>query len=205
VSYRGFRPGASVTSVTDATGLTAADVRTLHRRPQLIQSLEWRLPYVMGPAVPAGSDPVRRMVFSFYESQLYRIVIDYDRERTEGLTGGDVIEALAATYGLPTVPDARLAAQADAAHPIAQWNAQGAELVLYQSPGFSGRATAAVFMLTMTEPRLAALSVAASADAVRLDASEAPEREVERLKTAADDEEAEAERSRTINKPSFRP
>jgi hypothetical protein len=38
-------------------------------------------------------------VFSFYNDQLFRLVITYDRGRTDSMTSGDVIEALSQTYG----------------------------------------------------------------------------------------------------------
>ena len=31
-----------------------------------------------------AEDPVEQMVFSFYNNQLFRIVVDYRQERTEG-------------------------------------------------------------------------------------------------------------------------
>jgi hypothetical protein len=34
------------------------------------------------------------MTFSFYNDQLFKIVIDYDRDRNEGLKDADMIDAL---------------------------------------------------------------------------------------------------------------
>jgi hypothetical protein len=204
VSYRGFALGTNVQTVTELANLTAASIRTLYRRPQSLQSLEWRLPYVMGRTAPPATDPVRQITFSFYDDQLYRIVIDYDQERTEGLTARDVIQALTLTYGVPAEPRAGVDAPS-ATDPIAQWVTQAAVLALYQSPGVSGLATAAAFRLTLTSPRLEALAAAAMADAVRLEASDVPQREAARLEQEAEDAEKSAERSRAVNQPNFRP
>ena len=43
-------------------------------------------------------DPVQDVVFSFYNDQLFRIVVNYDSDRTLGLTDTDLIEALSAVW-----------------------------------------------------------------------------------------------------------
>jgi hypothetical protein len=48
------------------------------------------------------ADPVARLVFSFYEDQLFRIVIDYERDRTEGMTEADLVAAISRIYGPPS-------------------------------------------------------------------------------------------------------
>jgi hypothetical protein len=203
VSYRGFSLGTDVQTVAQEANLTAASIRTLYRRPQSLQTLEWRLPYVMGRAVPPGTDPVRQITFSFYDDQLYRILIDYDQERTEGLTGRDVIDSLTLTYGPPTVT--RLDVDGPSGQPIAEWSTPAALLVLHQSPGPSERAAAAVFTLSVTSPRLAALAADAMVAAVRLETSEVPQREVARVEKEAEEARKNAERSRAVNQPNFRP
>ena len=49
--------------------------------------------------------------FSFYDDQLYQVVVSYDRERMEGLTDADVVESLSATYGVPLLAGARTSGQ----------------------------------------------------------------------------------------------
>ena len=88
----------------------------------------WRPPYVMGASTISQSDPVQHIVFTFYEDQLFRLVINYDPERTDGLTDDDMIEALSAMYGLALLqpsskniaaPTSSLLGEMGA--PIAQW------------------------------------------------------------------------------------
>ena len=80
------------------SGLREADTRTSHERPARIQELEWRAPYSRSGSGKA--DPVHDVQFSFYDDQLYQMVVAYDRERMEGLTDTDVIESLTAAYGV---------------------------------------------------------------------------------------------------------
>ena len=42
---------------------------------------------------------MQQIGFSFYNDQLFRLVIDYDRDRTEGMTAADMIEAISSAYG----------------------------------------------------------------------------------------------------------
>ena len=48
------------------------------------------------------TDPVKTILFSFYNGDLFRIVVNYDRDETQGLTTNDMIEALSAKYGTAT-------------------------------------------------------------------------------------------------------
>ena len=94
--YRAYALESSLASIAKTSGARDSDLRTLHVRPSRIQELEWRAPYVMPGRAPV--DPVRSVVFSFYDDQLYRVVVTYDRDRTEGLTDRDVFDAISATY-----------------------------------------------------------------------------------------------------------
>ena len=44
-------------------------------------------------------EPAKQVVFSFYDGELFRIVVNYDRYETEGLTADDLVDAISATYG----------------------------------------------------------------------------------------------------------
>lgn len=62
--------------------------------------LRWRGQYIRRGGTPS-SDPVALLVFSFYEDQLFRIVIDYSSDRTEGMTEADMVAAVSRVYGSP--------------------------------------------------------------------------------------------------------
>ena len=84
----------------------AAAGRSLARKHMMppalgaVEELRWRPQYVRRSVAPS-SDPVARLVFSFFENQLFRIVIDYASDRTEGMTEADVVAAVSRIYGAP--------------------------------------------------------------------------------------------------------
>jgi hypothetical protein len=67
--------------------------------------LEWRAPYVGSGTTLA--DPVREIVFTFYNDALYQVVVSYERDRTEGLTNREMIDSISAVYGMPSLASAR--------------------------------------------------------------------------------------------------
>lgn len=205
--YRNYRLGNSLTSIAALAKVSAAGAKTVHQRPSLIQQMEWwRPPYVMGASTISQSDPVQHIVFTFYEDQLFRLVINYDPARTDGLTDDDMIEALSAMYGLALLqpsskniaaPTSSLLGEMGA--PIAQWADADYSVGLYRS------SFVADFRVVVTSPRLDALAQTASAEALRLDELEAPQREVDRRSKEADETRTAQEKARLANKATFRP
>ena len=208
--YRDFELGANLASVSAATKTTATDAKTIHDRPALIQDLEWRPWYSAIGSSTASVDPVQQIVFSFYNDQLYKMVIDYDHSRTAGMTDADLIEGISATYGIPQKPALRKAAATGTSGnfedgtSIARWGDADQTIVLYRSSDFFGSSTAR-FWLIVTSPRLDVLARTADAQAVRLDEREAPQREIAKQKKDADDAHAADEKARAANKAAFRP
>ena len=97
--YRAYVLESSLETVVTISGARLADAKTLHERPATIQELEWRTPYTRSGSESA--DPVREVAFTFYNNALYRVMVRYDRDRTEGLTDRDLIASLSTTYGTP--------------------------------------------------------------------------------------------------------
>jgi len=204
--YRDYRLGNDLTSVAALAKVSAAGAKTVHQRPSLIQELEWRPPYLMTGPTMTQSDPVQRIVFSFYDDQLFRLVISYDRQRTNGLTDADMVEALSATYGAvllqtsaKNLPPLTGSLVSELGAPIAQWGDVDYSVGLYRSSFVSE------FRVIVTSPRLEALARTASAEAIRLDGREAPQREVDRKQKEADDTRAAQEKARLANKATFTP
>ncbi len=202
--YREVEMGSPLLSVAGLSGLTPADAKVIHQRPAIIQDLEWRLrSSVSGSTIQ--DDPVQDVVFSFYNDQLFRIVVNYDRDRTLGLTDTDLIEALSAVYGAPAVrtvarPRASEASDnVDEDLVVARWeNAESSVALLraaYPTP----------VRLVLLSKRLAGLARTATATAVRLDDREAPQREVERVQKEADAALAAQGKARSANKAAFKP
>jgi hypothetical protein len=197
--YRDFQLGASLDSTASVAGIVTTEPRTLHSRPALIQELQWRRPY------PA-SDSVQQITFGFYNDQLSRMVVDYDRDRTAGLTDADLIEALTTVYGAPfktagTKAGDGVASQLEqeSGTPLARWHGADYSVVLYRSSYAAG------FRIVVSSPRLEALSRTAIAQAGRLDERDAPRREIERQRKEAAAALGLQEKARATNKPAFRP
>ncbi|HXD74876.1 MAG TPA: hypothetical protein VN628_14105 [Vicinamibacterales bacterium] len=183
-------------------GLTAADARVLHGRPALLQDLQWRPPFVLDDA--SAKDPVEDIVFSFYNDQLFRIVIEYDRRRTEGMTDGDMAAAMSALYGPATAPvlkDRRPSApiMSEAGARIAAWADADFSAVLSRQTYGSG------FRMVVTSVRLDALARIAEAEGARLDEQDAPRIAADKQKKAESDTLAAQEKARLKNKAAFRP
>ena len=120
---------------------------------------------------------------SFYNGQLFRIVVSYERNRTEGLTVEDMVDALSVTYGLAMLPATEIAfsvsrVSTESDRIVAHWGDPQHAINLVR-PSY-----ASTFGLVMWSKRLDALARAASVEAIRLHEQEAPGRALERPKAA---------------------
>ena len=209
-SYREFALGASVHTVSALAKFDPAQVKTNHVRPSLIQTIEWRLPYAMSTGA-AASNPAQLIEFNFYDDQLYRIEVQYDPERTRGMTAVDIVEALSAVYGpvltvTPATPAlGGLDSELEAGQIIGRWTHLDNRIVAYQQTTLYSSPAGSRFTLILSSPRFVALSRSASAQAVRLDEREAPQRELDRRAKELDDQRKLEEQSRTANKAAFTP
>jgi hypothetical protein len=211
--YRNFQLGSDLSSVSTVANRTATQAKTIHQRPAVIQELEWRPPYFASGSTAAvpERDPVERVVFSFYNDQLFRIVVDYDRDRTSGMTDADMIDALATTYGPPLIPSGKNARTVtsqiaqESGTPVAQWGDADSSVMLYRSSDLYRSSSASRFRIILTSPRVAGLARTAEAQAVLLDEREAPQREIARQKKEAEDTRVSEEKARVTNKAAFRP
>ena len=104
--YREFQFGMSLLEVAKQAEMKPSEVSTIHQRPGVIQELEWRAQRSLASSPQA--DPVTEVLFSFYNGELFRMVINYDQYRTKGLTDEDMVEAISARYGTATRPAAKI-------------------------------------------------------------------------------------------------
>jgi len=200
--YRDFTLGSTLAAVTKTSGAASADVKTIHQRPAVIQELRWRPQRYGGNTVQ--TDPVREVAFSFYNDQLFLIVVDYDRQRTEGLTDTDLIESMTAIYGPPVLTSTNRSTGARRAEPnddvvVAHWASAESSLTLLRMT------YPASLRLVLTLTTVDALARTVAAEAVRLDQKEAPQRELDRQKQAAETVRLSGEKARVVNKPVFKP
>ena len=200
--YRGYVLESSLDSVVAASGARAGDARALHERPAAIQQLEWRAPYFDSRNTPA--DPVREISFTFYNDALYQVIVNYDRDRTQGLTNSEIVESLSAAYGVPTLASATTRTNPPGeAFPdsivLARWENAESLLTLLRGSYTSE------FQLILVSKPLSARARNAVREAIRLDAIEAPRREAEQRKKEAGDASAARDKARIDNKAAFRP
>jgi len=196
--YRHFTLGMSLTRLLERTDQKMADVKVIHGRPALVQELTWWPPNL--PGTSFQSDTVEQILFSFYNGELYKIFVTYDRTSTEGLTAEDMVKSISAKYG----PATSVKPQVDSAtnerydmkqKPVATWEDSQYSFNLIRS-SFSGS-----FELLIYSKRLNAEAEVALAEAVKLEKEEEPQREAERQKKQTGDLEA----TRQKNQKSFRP
>ena len=192
--YRHFTIGMNLTRVMERTDKKMADVNVIHSRPALIQELTWWPPNL--PGTPLRPDAVEQMLFSFYNGELYKMSVTYDRSSTEGLTDEDMVKSITAKYGPATyVALAIDFAANERQQPVASWEDSQYFFNLVRS-SFTGG-----FQLVIYSKKVNAEAELALAEAVKLDKQEGPQRESERLKKETDDLAV----TRLKNQKSFRP
>jgi hypothetical protein len=198
-TYRDFRLGMNLPAVVKAVGSSSPRARVIHERPDLIQQLDWQQP----ERYPVTTlDPVKSILFSFCNGELFQMVVRYDRTKTEGLTSEDMIESISATYGTATRPDADIIFPSiydESVKVIARWEDSEYSFNLVRSsyqPSFG--------MIAVSK-RLDAVVRASIAEGIRLEAQEAPKKELDAKKKQQAGDTLALEKARTVNKPNFRP
>lgn len=199
--YRQFQFGSSLATVTRLAGITA-EARVLYQRPELIQEVMWLPPPTASSTAPGES--VRKVLFSFYDDQLFKIVVTYDREKTEGLTVKDLVDAISTEYGPPTLAateavPAMSTASVSSDKIVAHWEDSQYSINLFRSSYLS------TFGLVALSTRLDGLVRIATAEAVLLDEQQAPQREIERQQKQTAEDRVKQATARRMNKAAFRP
>lgn len=201
--YREFQFGMSLPTVAKQADVKQSEAKAVHQRPAMIQELQWRPQHYLAPSLQP--DPVKDVLFSFYNGELFRMVVNYDPGKTLGLTNDDLVRAISATYGIPTRPAARTitfsSAQgySETEKVLARWEDAQYSFNLFRSsyqPNFG---------MVVFSKRLDALARLAIVNSIRLDQQEAPQREIERQQKEAEDNRASEAKARLANKTNFRP
>lgn len=193
--YRQFRLDSDLAGIAAQAGMSPDSAELSHQRPARIEQLSWR---------PGAADSVKGIRFSFYDGQLYRILVDYDRYNTEGLTAHDMIEALSESYGPAATPAEEITIPStygghETVQVIARWEDSNwiFDLVRFKyEPSFA---------IAGHSKKLRAQARDAVDEAIRLDRLEAPQRAIQERQEEADAKRVEQEEARRLNKPGFRP
>jgi hypothetical protein len=198
--------GSNLASVSALTGVDPAEAKTIHRRPAVLQDLEWRPSRWVAGSQASSVDPVEQIRFSFYNDQLFRVVVDYGHERTEGMTAADMIEGISPIYGTPVPRPSRVAGRAaseletESGSLVARWSDSEHRVELYQTSSYG-----AAYRLIVLDMRLDDLARKADTQARRLDDQEGPAKEIARQTKERDDGRVAAAKARAANKSVFRP
>ena len=196
--YRHFTLGMSLTRVLERTDQKMVDVKVIHGRPALVQEVNWWPPNL--PGTSFQSDTVEQILFSFYNGELYKIFVTYDRTSTEGLTAEDMVKSISAKYGPATSVKPKVDSATNERYdmrqePVATWEDSQYSFNLVRS------SSSGSFELVIYSKRLNAEAEIALAQAVKLEKQEEPQREAERQKKQIGDLEAKRQK----NQKSFRP
>lgn len=196
--YRTFSLGSSLAELSKQIGPYSQMTTLIHQRPATLQEMTvWPL---SSSRISAGEDPVSQILFSFYNGELYRMVVTYDLGATKGLDDDDMVRAVSARYGAATrfypeltLPSRLTYSTADTF--IARWQDSQNSVSLFRSSNQSS------YLLAVFSKRLDAQARASSIESERLDKQEARQTEIDRPKKEAD----ELEVARQTNQKTFRP
>jgi hypothetical protein len=146
------------------------------------------------------TDSVRQIFFSFYNGELFRILVTYDQVATHGLTAEDLVQAVSTKYGTPTRPVGEISFASSEMYRstekiIARWEDSQYSINLIRSRSLNS------FALFMFSKRLDAQVQSAIAKSIKLEGQEVPQKEIDRQKKETDDLEAARQKNRKIFRP----
>src|ERR1700686_4940227 len=190
--YRTFSFGMSVANVSKQADRQIAKAEVVHQRPGLIEESTWYPPQPFGSSRPA--EPVEKVLFSFYNGELYRMLVIYDSSAIKGLTDEDMIRAVSAKYGVATQPAATVNFPTNPSYRatekvIARWEDSQYSFNLFRS---SASDTFAIVMFDKQKDAQAGVSIAES---VQMEKQEAPWKEAARVQKENDALEGERQKN----------
>ena len=181
--YRNFPFGATLASVSKQVDRQPIEAEVIHQQPALIQELTWYPPQPYGSSRPA--EPVEKILFSFHNGELYRMLVFYDSSAIKGLTDEDMIRVVSAKYGAATRPVAEVNFPTNPSYlatekVIARWEDSQYSVNLFRS------SSSHIFAIVMFDKRLDAQAGVSIAESVQLEQQEAPVKEASRVKKEND-------------------
>lgn len=196
--YRNFSFGMTLAELSKQVDLKPLDTKLIHKHPAVIQEFSWWPRESSDSSLQAES--VWQVLFTFYNGELYRILVTYDRHATEGLTAEDLVQAISAQYGTATRPAVEISFPTNELYRsrekvIARWEDSQYSINLFRSSFLNS------FGLVMLSKRLDQQAEAAVAESVKLEGQEDRQKEIERQKKEADDLEAAREKNRKTFRP----
>jgi hypothetical protein len=196
--YRDVSLGMSLPELSGQVDLRALQTKLIQKHPPLIQELTC---WPGGSSDPSRQkDSVWQIFFSFYNGELFRILVTYDQGAIHGLTAEDMVQAISTKYGTPTRPVGEISFPTNELYRstekvIARWEDSQYSINLVRSRFLNS------FALFMFSKRLDAQAEAATAKSIKLEGQEEAQKEIDRQKKETDELEA----ARQKNRKNFRP
>src|SRR5260370_20362527 len=196
--YRNFSLGMSLPELSNQVDLRPLQTKLIQKHPAVIQELTFW---------PGGSfddsrqtDSVGQVFFTFYNGELFRILVTYDPDATHGLTEEDVVQAISTKYGTATRPAGEISFPTNELYRstervIARWEDSQYSINLVRSRFQNS------FALVMFSKRLDAQADAAIAKSIKLEGQEDSQKEIDRQKKETVDLEAARQKKRKIFRP----
>lgn len=196
--YRDFTLGMSLPELSSQVDLRPLQTKLIQKHPAVIQELTcWPGGF---SAYSRQTDSVGQIFFSFYNGELFRILVTYDPDATHGLTAEDMVQAISTKYGTPTRPVGEISFPTNELYRstekvIARWEDSRYSINLVRSRFLNS------FALFMFSKRLDAQVEAAIAKSIELEVQEEPQKEIDRQKKETDGLEAARQKNRKIFRP----
>ena len=195
--YRNFSLGATLADVSKQINQRPGNTQTIQQTPAVIQQVEW---WPVPLNLLKGSESIQKVIFSFYNLKLYKIAATYDSEATAGLTAADMIGAVSASYGAATRVAAETNSHSAGAYgaiepPLAQWDDAQYSVTLSRDSLLN------TFHLVLLTKQLNAQAETSVVEAAKQERADAPQKEMDRVKKAADDLETERQANLKIFRP----
>jgi hypothetical protein len=196
--YRGFSLGMRLPELSSQVDLRPLQTKLIQKHPAVVQELTFWPGNSSDYSLQA--DSVWQIFFSFYNGELFRILVTYDRDATHGLTAEDMVEAISTKYGTATRPAGEINFPTNELYRstekvIARWEDSQYSINVVRSKFLNS------FALVMFSKRLDAQADAAIAKSIKLEGREDPQKEIDRQKKETDDLEAARQKNRKIFRP----
>ena len=200
-NYRKLAFGAKLSQVAKDTGVDPASAKTICLKPAVVQDLEWQ-PLTAPHSTQTDMAAVSVVTLRFYQGELARTTVAYNRPATEGMTVEDMIEAISVSFGKSTKPFDEVefaGVYPEKVMVLARWEDADYSFSLVQS------SYPATFGLIGVSKRLSQLASVAVNQAKLDEARDSALELIERRKKGAAESLVESEKLRKQNKVGFRP
>jgi hypothetical protein len=196
--YRNFSLGMSLPELSNQVDLRPLQTKLIQNRPAVIQELTCWPSNSSEDSLQA--DSVWQIFFSFYNGELFRILVTYDQDATRGLTAEDMVQAISAKYGTATRSDVEISFPTNELYRstekvLARWEDSQYSINLVRTRFLNS------FALIMFSKRLDAQAEAVIAKSLKPQGREDQQKEIDSQKKETDNLELARQKNGKISRP----